>query len=223
MSGGKLEGISRESRRFPTPQRVPKAKTAAMARGRRPRPAAATPSFGTQTFVEKFAIRHLAGLRHRSMRALGCTCSTLRPTVMHPCSCIELLAWHGCRLLAAWSARRYDDSPRARGHSTHHAAISGHDAAQYSDVECTGAPCDLAGAAECSAAVKRWQKREWTFAGFSAHTYRLFSVSRCVLYAAGSCRLSQCTAVRCLVRCCGSWWFFVGGFPQCLRHNLLTI
>ena len=167
--------------------------------------------------------RHLAGLRHRSMRALGCTCSTLRLTVMHPCSCIELLAWHGCRLLAAWSARRYDDSPRARGHSTHHAAISGHDAAQYSDVECTGAPCDLAGAAECSAAVKRWQKREWTFAGFSAHTYRLFSVSRCVLYAAGSCRLSQCTAVRCLVRCCGSWWFFVGGFPQCLRHNLLTI
>ena len=134
VSGGNLEGISRESRRFPTPQRVPKAKTAAMARGRRPRPAAATPSFGTQTFVKNFAIGIWRSPLHRSMHALGCTCSTLRPTVMHPCSCIELLAWHGCRLLAACSTRRYDDSPRARGHSTHHAAISGHDAAQAGNV-----------------------------------------------------------------------------------------
>ena len=70
MSGGNLEGISKESRRFPTPHRVPKAKTAAMARGRRPRPAAAPPSFGTQTFVENLRYRHLASLRHRRVCAL---------------------------------------------------------------------------------------------------------------------------------------------------------
>jgi hypothetical protein len=63
------------------------------------------------------------------MRALGCTCSALRPTVVHPCSCVAL-AWHGCRLPAACSTRRYDDSPRARGHSTQHPAMQSHEAAQ---------------------------------------------------------------------------------------------
>ena len=92
-----------------------------MARGRRPKPAAATPSYGLSSFAQNlcdFGIWRVSVIAHRSMRAyarLGWTCSALRPTVVHPCSCIELLAWHGCRLLAACSTRRYDDSPRARG------------------------------------------------------------------------------------------------------------
>ena len=77
-----------------------------------------------------------------------------------------------------------------------------------SDVECTGALCDLAGDPEYSAAAKKWQKREWTFAGLSAHTYRLSSASRCVLSRScvcihnRSCRMSR--------TCRGSRWLFVG-------------
>ena len=168
-----------------------------MARGRRPRPAARDAKLWNPNVRQELCDTASGGSPSSKYARSWLHCSTLRPTVMHPCSCIELLAWHGCRLLAAWSARRYDDSPRTRGHSTHH-AIAGHDAAQYSDVECTGAPCDLAGADECSAAAKTWQKREWTFAGFSALTYRLSSASRCVyctLPAAVACRSVQLCGV----------------------------
>ena len=113
---------------------------------------------------------------------------------------------------------------RTRGHSTHHAAISGHDAAQYSDVECTGAPCDLAGAAECvlSGGQNVAKTRVDVCRVFSSHVQTLQCVSLCTVH----CRqLSPVAVYSCAVSrsCCGSRWFFVGGFPQCLRHNLLTI
>ena len=57
---------------------------------------------------------------------------------------------------------------------------------------------------------------------FSSHVQTLQCVSLCTVH----CRqLSPVAVYSCAVSrsCCGSWWFFVGGFPQCLRHNLLTI
>ena len=103
--------------------------------------------------------------------------------------CFELLAWHGCRLLAACSTRRYD---AARTRAKHAARCDPRVTRRHKHMHkqrrgVHGCTVRLATAAECSAAAKTWQKREWTFAGFSAHTYRLSSAPRCVLYTAVAC------------------------------------
>ena len=103
--------------------------------------------------------------------------------------CIELLAWHSCRLLAACSTRRYDDAARTR--AKHAARCDPRVTRRHKQRRGVhGRTVRLATAAECSAAAKTWQKREWTFAGFSAHTYRLSSAPRCVL-----CTLRQLSPV----------------------------
>ena len=142
--------------------------------------------------------RSCSGVRP-SMCALGCTCSALRPTVVHPCSC----ALNYLRGTAAVCLRRavHDatTTPRARGQSTQHAAIRESRGGTNSDVECTGAPCDWPLLPSAQRRPKSGKNESGRLPGFQLT--RTDSPVRLAVYCVhcGSCRLSRCTAVRCLV------------------------
>ena len=159
-------------------------------------------SFGTQTFVENFAISDTASGESPSSKyacALGCTCSALRPTVVHPCSCA--LNYHStcvARLPSACGVQ-YTTLRRRRAHEGKARSTlrsESHEAAQTATWSAR-AHCAIWPVLPSAQRRPKGGKNEsGRLPGFQC---RLSSASRCVLYTAGSCRLSRCTAVRCLV------------------------